>query len=133
MKAIRLLSATALALLVLVSSTSFMVGVHVCGGKVANVALFSHADGCENESVPPCHRQMKSSCCQDETIVHQGDDFKASLAQFDHSTPEFILVSPHVVILAELISKTSAFSSYAIYDPPLPSCDRIVAHHSFLI
>src|SRR5688572_20207148 len=79
MKLIRTISSILLALLVLMSSTSFMVGVHFCMGEVQSVALFSKADGCEEEKkLPPCHRHQSAPCCEDEAVVHSGDDFKTS-------------------------------------------------------
>ena len=44
MKPIRFISAVLLAIVVLVSSTSFMVGMHICMGEVQNIALFGKAD-----------------------------------------------------------------------------------------
>src|SRR5687768_17674727 len=81
MKAIRTISTLLMATLLLVSSTSFMVGMHVCMGEVQSIAIFSKADGCAMEkNLPPCHRHMTAPCCDDETVIHEADDFKLTTA-----------------------------------------------------
>ena len=135
MKVIRRISAVLLALLVLVSSTSFMVGFHICMGEVENVALFTKADGCEKEkSLPPCHRHLKAPCCEDETYVHDGDDFKASIDHYQVVAPAPIDIEHPMVLISEVIpaSHTSRIQYYK-YDPPLRSWDLTVEHQVFLI
>lgn len=135
MKTIRTIAAIVLALLVLVSSTSFMVGMHFCMGEVKNIALFSKADGCEKEkSLPPCHRHVKAPCCEDETVVHQGNDFKASLEHFQIIAPSPIDIEQPLVLISEVIpSAPISRTHYYNYDPPLRSCDLTVEHKVFLI
>lgn len=65
-----------MAALVLVASSSFYVGVHVCRGKVNAIALLDEADGCGHQSLPPCHRKAMDNCCNNERIEHT-----ASVAQ----------------------------------------------------
>jgi hypothetical protein len=135
MKAIRSISAVLLALLVLVSSTSFMVGFHICMGEVQNVALFTKADGCEKEkSLPPCHRHMKAPCCEDETVLHNGDDFKASIAHLQIVAPAAIDIEQPLILISEVIP-SAPFSriQYYNYDPPLRSWDLTVELQVFLI
>jgi hypothetical protein len=135
MKLFRTISAILLATLVLVSSTSFMVGFHICMGEVQNVSIFSKADDCEMErNLPPCHRKMQEPCCDDETFVHEGDDFKASIKQIHISAPTPIYIEQPAVLISEIIpSAPSSRTHYHNYDPPLRSCDLTVAHQSFLI
>ena len=123
------------AFLVIFSSSNFMVGLHICSGEIRNIALFGKADGCKNEKkLPPCHRQESMPCCQDETIIHDSDDFQANPVQLDlasHATLD--LIQP-AVILSEVISSTTVTSPrYYNYDPPLRSCDLTVTFQSFLI
>jgi hypothetical protein len=134
MKALRAISSIALILLVLVSSTSFMVGMHFCMGEVQNIALFGKADVCEQEqSLPPCHRHMKAPCCDDETVIHDADDFKLSLTQVQLSVPQFITVEQCFVIIGEIIPASPRQRAYFNYDPPLRSSDITVKHQVFLI
>jgi hypothetical protein len=135
MKALRAISAILLALLVLVSSTSFMVGFHFCMGEVKSVALFTEAESCKKQqSLPACHRPMKAPCCADETYFHEGDDFKASVEHIHVGTPAPIDLDQPLVLISEVIPSTPAARiQYYNYDPPLRSCDLTVEHQVFLI
>jgi hypothetical protein len=134
MKAIRSISVVVLAVLVLVSSTSFMIGMHFCMGEVQNVAFFTKADGCEKEqNLPPCHRHQKAPCCADETIIHDGDDFKASIAYFHIVAAPMEIEQPLVLISEVIPSVPLSRIKYYNYDPPLRSCDLTVEHQVFLI
>lgn len=135
MKAVCSISAVALAILVLVSSTSFMVGMHLCMGEVQNVAFFSKADGCENEqSQPPCHRHTQAPCCEDETVIHRSDDLKASIAHMHVAIAAPMDLDQPLILISEVIpaAPLSRFKYYN-YDPPLRSYDLTVEHQVFLI
>lgn len=135
MKAFKTISALLLASLVLVSSTSFTIGMHFCMGEVKNIALFSKADGCEMEKkLPPCHRQTKTSCCDDQTVVHEGDDFKASIADLHFEVSLAPVIDQPLILISEIIPSSAIFRfQYYNYDPPLRSYDLTVAHQVFLI
>jgi hypothetical protein len=135
MKAIRSISAVLLAILVLVSSTSFMVGLHICMGEVRHVALFSKADRCKMEqSLPPCHRHMKAPCCADETLVHKGDDFKASTEHIHIAPPTPTDIEQPMILISEIVpAAQNAQLRFYNYDPPLRFCDLTVEHQVFLI
>jgi hypothetical protein len=134
MKIVRTIAAVILAFLVLVSSTNFVIGVHYCMGKVKDVAFLTKADACKNETkLPPCHKQTKP-CCEDETILHKGDDLKAPVNQLDFTLPVAIEMEQPLVLLAEIIpSSPVAHREHYLYDPPLRSYDITLAHHVFLI
>lgn len=135
MKALRHISAVVLAFLVLVSSTSFMVGVHLCMGEIENIAFFSKADSCEKEqTVPPCHLHSKSPCCEDETVMHEADDFKASVGHYHLAVPAPIDMGQALILISGVIP-TAPLARFRFhnYDPPLRSLDLTVEHHVFLI
>jgi hypothetical protein len=104
-------------------------------GEVQNVALFTKADGCEKEkSLPPCHRHEKVPCCDDETIVHKGDDLKSSIAHFHIVAPAPVDIEQLMILISEVIPASPiAQFKYYNYDPPLRSCDLTVEHQVFLI
>lgn len=135
MKAFRTISSILLATLVLVSSTSFMVGLHICMGEVQNVSIFSKADECDMEkNIPPCHRKMQEPCCDDETIVHEGNEFKASVAHIQLSAPAPVDITTPAVLISEVIPAAPfARPPYYNYDPPLRSCDLTIALQVFII
>ncbi len=135
MKAVKSIAAIVLALLVLVASTSFMIGMHFCMGEVQNIALFTKADGCEKEqSLPPCHLDQKAPCCADETVIHYGDDFKASITHFHVVAPAAIHIEQPLTLISEVIpSAPFSRTHYYNYNPPLRSWDLTVQHQVFLI
>ena len=135
MKALRSIAAVALAVLVLVSSTSFMIGMHFCMGEVQNIALFAKADSCEKEqSLPPCHRHTKAPCCEDEIVIHKSDDLKAAIAHVHVAIPAPMDLEQPLILISEVIptAPLSRFKYYS-YDPPLRSCDLTVEHQVFII
>jgi hypothetical protein len=135
MNLFRTISVFALAFLVLLSSSSFIVGLHFCGGQVAHVALLSEADKCAMEkSLPTCHKQVTTSCCDDETIVHEAEGFKA--ASHESALIPLIAVDQDLtsVIISSIIPENPvAQNFYDRYDPPLRSYDRVVSLQVFLI
>jgi len=135
MKVIRSISAVLLAILVLVSSTSFVVGMHICMGEVQNIALFGKAESCQKErALPACHKHMKPACCEDEVVYHQGTDFKASIAHEHMDAPAPMDIGQPLVLISEVIPAVPAASlQYYKYDPPLRTCDLTVEHQVFLI
>jgi hypothetical protein len=134
MKAVRSISAVLLAILVLVSSTSFMVGMHICMGEVQNIA-FGKADSCQKEkALPACHKHMKPACCQDELVYHEGTHFKGSIEHIHFVAPAPMDIEQPVVLISEVIPASPiARIQYYNYDPPLRSCDLTVEHQVFLI
>jgi hypothetical protein len=135
MKSIRSISAVVLAILVLVSSTSFMVGMHLCMGEVQNVAIFGKADECAKEkALPPCHKHTKPACCEDELIQHDGADFKASIEHFQSAAPLPLYVEQPLVLISEIIpAAPGARIQYYHYSPPLRTGDLTVEHQVFII
>ncbi len=135
MKPIRTISAVLLALLVLISSTHFIVGMHICMGEVQDVAFFSKADGCAMErQLPPCHRHAQTPCCDDETLVHEGTDLKTSFENISFVTPWAFIAESPMIALSEVIPYFEQhIDNTSFYDPPLPTVDRIVTLQVFLI
>jgi len=131
----RSILALSFAFLVLFSSSSFVVGVHFCGGDIQNVALFTKAEGCEMErKLPPCHKQLSKPCCEDETIIHDGEDFKVSKFDITISGASSLDVELPSVIVSEIIP-SSALSRIRFYDydPPTRAGDLTVSLQVFLI
>lgn len=124
-----------MAFLVLVSSSSFMVGIHRCAGEIQNMELLSKAEGCDmQKNLPPCHKHLSAPCCEDEAILHEGEGFKASVSDIAIAiSPALALKLPHV-ILSEIITSVPFLQpDYYNYDPPLRSDDITVSHRVFLI
>jgi hypothetical protein len=135
MKTFRSILASIFSVLVLISSTSFMVGIHFCMGHVENIALFTKAEGCEKEkSLPPCHKHIKIPCCEDETVVHKADDVKAPTFDIQIVAPTDIKIEHPYVLISEVIPSAPLLGfHYYDYNPPLRSYDLTVEHQVFLI
>jgi hypothetical protein len=135
MKQLRSILSFAFALLVLFSSSNLMVGLHFCGGNIQNVALFSKADVCAmEEQMPPCHRQQANTCCDDETLLHNRENFNAPTTDISFS-PELLGSAELPAVLISEVIPASPFSrtQYYNYDPPLREIDLNVSLHTFLI
>ena len=135
MKRIRPIVSSMLALLTLFSASSVTIGIHFCQGKVKNLAFFSKAESCEREQkLPPCHRHKAAPCCEDETIVHEGQSFQSLSSDITIAAAPVTDILQTPVLLAEIIpASVQAQTRYYNYDPPLRSEDRIVTHRIFLI
>ncbi|MEJ1241713.1 hypothetical protein WBG78_26450 [Chryseolinea sp. T2] len=108
MKRLRPIVTLMLAVLVLISGTSFIVGVHRCGGHVASVALFSKAEPCGMEmQMPPCHKPVKP-CCSDESVVHDGDDFKPASVNIHVAPSPLIAELASPVVISILVPELPA-------------------------
>ena len=104
MKLFKVIVAGLLIVLVMISSTNFLVGIHFCMGDIQKVSLFSEASGCEMQKtiVPPCHKHLQEPCCDDETVIHESDEFNASqnelsvfaVAHHNNSAHDFTFAVP---------------------------------------
>ncbi|WP_347158657.1 HYC_CC_PP family protein [Pontibacter chitinilyticus] len=145
MKLYRQIILLTLTLLVLVSSTGMAVGLHYCGGEVADVTFFGNKAACPMEqeqqaSLPPCHTPQKhhlakKSCCENHKLelkrLDTATDGKAITftKTFDL---KFIAVVKAVILhfYAPAAATTPAFALYT--SPPL-SRDIHVLVQSFLL
>jgi len=127
-----------LALLVLVSSSSFMVNMHFCGGHVQSISLIEEAASCPMETqLPPCHKKMavkKSGCCQDKHVAFEGKDFNAQVQDFSSLNLLAIhWVASLPMIMVIQVNEALAYSNHIPYKPPIVERDIPVLVQSFLI
>lgn len=135
MKLLKTISATLLAFLVLLSSSSFIVGIHWCGGHIQDYALFTKAERCPMEKqLPPCHKPSKNTCCEDQTVVHESAGFKSSINKFSFQQAWQIQPSVVPVVLAVIVPQVPPSKiSFSDYHPPTRSVDLTVDLQTFLI
>jgi len=98
-----------------------MVDMHFCGGSLQELSVFQKGDGCEMmKKLPPCHRKMASSCCEDETVIHDADEIQfASATVVDQPAPLLFLYE--LPVIAEIIPLAVISTETRIaYDPPVP-------------
>ncbi|MBL7856316.1 MAG: hypothetical protein JNM57_01405 [Cyclobacteriaceae bacterium] len=135
MKQYRSILSAMFAFLVLFSSSSFMVGVHLCRGHVQNIALFTKSEGCAMEKkMPPCHKHESKPCCEDETILHQGEDFQTSATDITLSAGPVSDMELGPVLISEVIPSIPVLQTrFYNYDPPLRDTDLTISFLVFLI
>jgi hypothetical protein len=136
MKIVRPILTVLLALLVLMSSTSFLVGMHFCMGEMKSVSIVIPAEKCmqHEKPVPPCHKHMQTDCCQDRVVLHEGDEFKNSFTNFDFTQGADLQVATPLVLISEVVpSQNTALNFSRSYDPPQRSIDHTIALQVFRI
>lgn len=86
--------ATLMAFVVLISTLSFTVDMHYCGGVLVETAIFQKAKGCGMEMKSGIAQEnnkgcsiTKKGCCKDEHIIVDGQD-ELKLDTFDKLTTE---------------------------------------------
>ncbi len=89
----------AIALLLLVSTTSWKVEKHYCLGHIVDISFFTPAEGCGMEmesSDDTTSIETENSCCSDVTIVVQGqDDLAFSYPDFTLDHQQFLAAFTH--------------------------------------
>lgn len=121
--------------LVLLSSSNFMIGIHFCSDEIQNISFLTKAEACEMErELPPCHRHMTAPCCEDETIVHEGEELKNPVSALDIPASLAMDLTKLHVIIAEVVPPAPfTHASRYLYDPPLRWDDITIANQVFLI
>ncbi|WP_425481727.1 HYC_CC_PP family protein [Maribacter luteus] len=89
------ITAVCMALLLLVSTTSWKVEKHFCMGHLVDLAFFVDAQDCGMDLVSESSSETsidKKSCCDDEVIAIQGqNDVKPSLNDIDVEQQQFLV------------------------------------------
>ena len=136
MKLFKSLASSLLAFLVLVSSSSFMVTMHFCGGHVQSFSLIEKAAPCVLEvEQAPCHKRMaikKSTCCDDKEVAFEGKNFSNKVHSLSPNTSLSIAVLPLIIEVVQINTARIA-SNHNSYKPPIVDRDIPVLIQSFLI
>lgn len=138
MKFLKSILSFLLALLVLVSASSFNVNMHFCGGHIQSVSLIDESDTCPMElQLPPCHKNMmkENGCCEDNHLTFEGKDFNYQANQLANLSPSFSGFIMNLPIIMEIVQVKESIqvSNYSPYKPPLVERDIPVLIQSFLI
>ena len=139
MKFLNPIMSSLLALLVLVSTSSFMVNMHFCGGHVQSFSFIEEAAPCPMEvQLPPCHKKMtakKSGCCEDKHVTFEGKDFNSQVQDFSILSWQAVNWIATLPIIMEVIQVNEAFtfSTNTPYKPPILERNIPVLVQSFLI
>jgi len=114
------------------------VNLHLCGGQVQSIALFTKAKPCKDAPNPchgPQHHSKQKGCCEEESIVLKGKETNAEIKTATRITPSFSLIAVILPVLYSIIDVDSFIATprYAYYKPPLIKRDITVLVQSFLI
>ncbi|MCM4169789.1 hypothetical protein KCTC52924_03566 [Arenibacter antarcticus] len=126
-----------LALVVLLSTVSFTVDSHYCGGILVDSSLFGHVETCGME----VHQQLPSSecdisikdCCSDEEVIVEGQDtLKTSFDRLDKDQQLFAtaFIYTYLNLFDGLDTSIVPFRDYA---PPFLITDIQKLHETYLI
>ncbi|GAB5564308.1 MAG: hypothetical protein Wins2KO_13710 [Winogradskyella sp.] len=125
--------ATALSLLVLMSTLSLTVEKHFCGDRLVDVAIFTETKTCCAHKTQQEDKEKKS-CCKDEVEIIAGNDELATT-----SFEDFDMLQKHVIV-AYAFSYLNLYQSlpkkiipHRDYSPPLLVCDIHILDETFLI
>ena len=144
MKLYRRIILLALALLVLVSSTGFSVGMHFCAGKISDLSFYGKASECfmeqKRQTPPPCNTHVneefsQSSCCEDHRLVVDRLDVATDAnAPAPSKFFDLKLVAAIKVVILQLFALQEELKpAYALYISPSIARDIPVLVRSFLI
>lgn len=142
MRYIKTIASVILAVLVLVSSTTFTVGLHVCRGHVHNIAVMQKAQPCAMERMAAelgfadeaCGMTGKMTCCEDRTLSFEGTDYQYK-APTTLTLQDVTTVPAVLPFLLSLVSppQSAVYTSFDSYKPPLLHRDVTILVQSFLI
>jgi hypothetical protein len=133
-KAAKPILASFFALLVLAGSSSFSIGIHLCGDDLKAISLLSKSEGCAHSAkVPPCHQASAGNCCSDELVVHEASQFKAEVTQLALADANFIVSFAPPVALLDVHPSPKVYSTLSFRSPPTAFPERNVLFRVFLI
>lgn len=125
-----------LALLLLVSTTSWKVEKHYCMGFLVDISFFSEAEGCGmNMDLPSDSDRIskENSCCDDVTIVVKGQD-KLDVASFDFQLIDQVFICSYIYSYFSLFEQESTeIDTFRYYPPPAIVKDICLLDETFLI
>lgn len=124
-----------MAFLVLASTISWTVDKHLCMGRVLDISLFTHAEGCgmEGEDSLMEREARQNGCCDDETFTLVGqDDLKRAWNDLDLE-PQFFPWALPQAHTQGFVPMEGLPLAQEQYPPPLLVRDIHVLDQVFLI
>jgi hypothetical protein len=105
-----------LALLVLVSTVSFIMDKHFCGDTLIDTAIFSEADTCGMDAKMASTSEEEYSCCKNEVELVKGQD-KLKKASFED------------LYIGQQVFLTTLFYTYSNLFEGLP--EQVIPHKNY--
>lgn len=129
-----------LALLILVSTSSFVVNMHFCGGAIQELSFKAILESCQMDTPAATNshcetiEQEEDSCCADHSVVNETQDFNNHSHQVQELKPDFKIISfVACFVLAVLEPVDQSILSHQDYSPPLIERNIPVLVQSFLL
>jgi hypothetical protein len=142
LKKFRTIQTGILAALVLMSSISHSVSFHLCGGEVQSMAIFGHAQpceehtrGCDHDSATSNHESVgHKACCEDATVVVDSEKYSTKVSE----TVTVKSLSDALPMIVGPVENLKPFVALAHvrffnYRPPLIERDITILVQTFLI
>lgn len=126
------ISSFSLALLVLVSTFSFTVDKHFCGGILIDKAIFSNAKTCGMEMNSKMASSEDSCCTNEKTAIKGQDELKISFQSLDLDQQLFLITITHSY-LNIFEGEPLLEVPFKDYSPPLLVTDIHILDQVFLI
>lgn len=124
----------AMALLVLLSTSSFTVEKHFCGDTLIDTAIFSKVDACYDMEGMALTTPEKKSCCKDEIEIVKGQDALKKAAFEDlHFDQQFFVTTLYYSYLNLFEGLPEQVIPHKNYSPPNLVTDIQVLDQVFII
>jgi len=127
-----------MALVVLLTTTSFTIDMHYCGSNMVDFSFFQNVETCgmdKAEIASACENPelSKKSCCSDDQLFIDGqDDLKNNFSNLTFEQQIFVasFTYSYISLFEETASSEVLFFDYA---PPFVKRDVQALHQTFLI
>ncbi|MGV6845530.1 MAG: HYC_CC_PP family protein [Lutibacter sp.] len=130
------IAAVLMALVVVLSTMSFTVSQHYCGGELVDSAVFSKAESCEMDQTVSIQKEcsiQKKNCCDDVIKRIKGKKIVKN-NEVSFFNQNLIFATTFNVTYNNLFKGISRqIIPFKNYSPPLLVCDIQVTHQVFLI
>ena len=125
-----------MALLLLVSTVSWTIGMHYCGKALVDVAFFEHAERCgmdqpSNKNSESAEWSVKSCCAYELAVIVGQDDLTTS--QVECSIVQHYFYSPSKTDYTLFAGSDAKLASTDIYVPPVLVRNVQVLNQVFII
>jgi len=123
--------------LALLSTSNFIIGIHICGKNLDTVSFLSHANNCQNKetnSSCSCGATKSEHCCNNEAIIHQASDSIFSPTYIHYKSPTAVGIDHSTIAVSEIVpTHQRLFAEHFNYDPPPLSRDLALIFLTLLI
>jgi len=135
-----------MALMILMSSSTFIVDFHYCQGHLKSFSLFGKAKNCHELAgqMASCKHHQKlelddiscseedKNCCSNNTLLFESEN------DYQYLTSDFVLIDSYVFEVSNVISSFEIFNrsvnvlnDFLLYKPPLIQKDISVLYETF--